>query len=38
MVRTLKDSFDSTLPTDQKNRNRRLIFCGLCVYNKSNNF
>ena len=28
---TLKDSFESTLPTDRKNRNRRLIFCGFCV-------
>ena len=31
MARTLKDSFESTIPTDRKNKNRRLIFCGFCV-------
>ena len=31
MGRTLKDRFGSTLPTDRKNRNRRLIFCGFCA-------
>ena len=37
-LRTVKDSFDSTLPTDQKNRNRRLNFLRSLCYNKSNNF
>ncbi len=31
----VKDSFDSTLPTDPKNRNRRLIFCSLFVIIKA---
>ena len=31
MERTLKDSFRRTLPTDRKNRNRRLTFCGFYV-------
>ena len=32
---TLKDSFRSTLPTDRKNKNRRLIVCGFCVIVKA---
>ena len=31
MRRVLEDSFKNMLPTDRKNRNRRLIFCGFCV-------
>ena len=31
MARTLKDSFEITIPTDRKNKNRRLIFCGFCA-------